>query len=179
MTRVENILISVEGSYVKAILEGQKTVELRRRAIRIDTGSLVWIYSKLPRGSVELVCETAKVVAAPPAQLWRMYRSTVAIAYADFREYFRGTNKGHAIVFGRIWALEPAVGLNALRELVKAFQTPQFFKKLTHDSEELRYFKSASKLEQLGRRESTSARATQTKGAASRPLSHSCNRHLS
>jgi predicted transcriptional regulator len=179
MTCIENILISVEGSYVKAILEGQKTVELRRRALGIGAGSLVWIYSKLPRGSVELVCETAKVVAAPPAQLWRMYRSRVAIAHADFQEYFRGTDKGHAIVFGRIWALEPAVGLNALRALFKAFHPPQFFKKLTHDSEELMYFKSASKLQQLARSESTSVRTAQTKTAGCRALCHSCNERVS
>jgi predicted transcriptional regulator len=166
VTRIENILISVEGSYVKAILEGQKTVELRRRALSINVGSLVWIYSKLPRGSVELVCETAKVVAASPAQLWRMYRSRVAIAHADFQEYFRGTDKGHAIVFGRIWALEPAIGLTALRELVEAFQPPQFFKKLTHDSEELRYFKSSSKLQQLFGTVSSSASNRQTKSSA-------------
>lgn len=171
MTRVENILISVEGNYVKAILDGQKTVELRRRALGIDPGSLVWIYSKMPRGSVELVCETARVVAAPPAKLWRMYNSKVAITHTDFQEYFRGTDKGHAIVFGRIWALEPAVGLNALRELVKAFQPPQFFKKLTHDSEELRYFKSASKLQQLVRVKCTAVN-NQNKLPACPALSH-------
>ncbi len=48
----DNILISLEPRHAENILAGLKRVELRRRTMNVSPGCTVWIYAKLPVGSI-------------------------------------------------------------------------------------------------------------------------------
>jgi predicted transcriptional regulator len=48
----DHILISLEPRHAESILEGRKRVELRRRTMNVTIGSTVWMYAKLPVGSI-------------------------------------------------------------------------------------------------------------------------------
>ena len=87
MLPAENILISVEHDYVLKMLGGLKTAEVRRRPLRIRPGTRVWIYSKLPRGQVEVVATVDDVVAASPRKIWELYHGRIAITSTEFRAY--------------------------------------------------------------------------------------------
>src|SRR5689334_15127663 len=119
------------------MLKGIKTAELRRRPLRIRPGTRVWIYSKLPRGQIELVAVADQIVAAPPSSLWRRYGSRIAITYCEFQQYCAGTDLACVILLRQIEPLQPALCLAAIREISKDFQPPQFFKRLTADGAEL------------------------------------------
>jgi predicted transcriptional regulator len=142
MSQVENILISVEHNYVLKMLNGVKTAEIRRRRLRIDKGTRVWVYSKLPRGYVELVATVDAVVVEPPWKLWRLYEERIAITSAEFKTYFRGIDVGCAILLRNITALHPALELNILRRTARNFQPPQFFKRLVPHGPEMKSFAS-------------------------------------
>lgn len=137
MTEVENILISVEHRYVLSMLNGTKTVELRRRPLRIAPGTRVWVYSKLPRGQVELVATADEVVAAPPDRIWCLYHRHMAISVCDFKEYLRGVDVGCAVILRDISPLKRTVGLSTLRRASSSFQPPQFFKRMISQHREL------------------------------------------
>jgi predicted transcriptional regulator len=144
--QTENILISVEYNHVLNMLNGRKTAELRRRPVRIKPGTKVWIYSKMPRGKVELVATADSIVASSPRDLWNRYKARVAISSPDFEAYFAGVDIGCAILLRDIRALRPALGLTMLRETSKSFQPPQFFKRLDNQSAELRCLLSCTAL---------------------------------
>jgi predicted transcriptional regulator len=143
MFQAENILISVEYNYVLKMLNGSKTAELRRRQLRIQPGTRVWVYSKLPRGHVELVATVEDIVAACPSRLWDLYGKRIAVSAFQFRNYLRGVDTGCAILLRDIRPLQPAVRLATLRRTSKNFHPPQFFKRLS-GSPELQRFLSSS-----------------------------------
>jgi len=143
MRPAENILISVEHDYVLKMLDGLKTAELRRRPLRIQPGTRVWIYSKLPRGQVEVAATVDDVVAASPRKIWELYHGRIAITSTEFRAYLQGVNVACAVLLRDITALQPALKLDTLRETSRNFQPPQFFKRLIAHGPELKQLSSS------------------------------------
>lgn len=138
MADTENILISVDYSHAVNMLNGTKTAELRRRPLRIYPGTQIWVYSKMPRGRVELVATADEIVASSPRKLWNLYQARVAISAPEFDSYFAGVDMGYAILLRDIRVLKPTMGLPTLRRTSKRFHPPQFFKRLGGQSPELR-----------------------------------------
>lgn len=136
MSDCREILISLAPAYTKAILEGKKTVELRRRRLNVSSGTRVWLYSKAPTARVEGTARIQRIHEAEPKGLWSRYSDVVGISRAEFDEYFRGCSQGCAIVLGGAQPLVPALDLQTMRKRVVGFHPPQFFKRL--DGEELK-----------------------------------------
>lgn len=125
-----DILISLFPAYTKAILDGRKTVELRRRRIRADKGTRVWFYSKSPTARVEGSARIRNIDEATPKNLWSKYAGRVGISKNEFDDYFRGCDVGYAIVLDKIEAASPGVDLALMRDRIAGFHPPQFFKRL-------------------------------------------------
>lgn len=143
MREVENILISVEAAYAARMLDGTKTIELRRRPVRLKTGSKMWVYSKLPRGQVELVATISDVIEGHPSTIWRKYGKQTGVSRKDYFEYFSGAKTAHAITIDYTKKLLPILSLEKIREQISNFHPPQFFKRLEVNSPELNFFSSA------------------------------------
>jgi len=143
MSEAADILISVEHRHTTNMLAGKKTVELRKRAVRVPPGSRVWVYSKIPKGVVEAVGIIEQVVCASPNQIWRQYGSETGISKAEFDEYFAGADLAYAIVFEKIEGLKPILSLERIRKKLSSFQPPQFFKRLQAKGPELSLFQTA------------------------------------
>jgi predicted transcriptional regulator len=145
MAAREDILISVEHEHVLNMLNGTKTAEARRRLLRIQPGTRVWVYSKLPRGHFELVAIADEIVSGRPRSLWDRYRSRMAISLAQFEEYFKGVDVGCVVLLKEIRPLQPALKLSAMRQISAAFHPPQFFKRLGSHGPELRSLMSTAR----------------------------------
>lgn len=126
----DNILISLEPRHAENILAGSKRVELRRRAIRVEPGTVVWMYSKLPKGSIVGSATVVRLRQASPTSLWRRYGRQTGITRAEFFEYFSETGHGFALELCDSTRLKEPLSLKMLREVNRAFQPPQFFKRL-------------------------------------------------
>lgn len=152
MLDCRDILISLAPAYTRAILEGRKTVELRRRRINVNNGTRIWLYSKVPTGRVEGTARVQRIHEADPKGLWSKYSELVGISRAEFDEYFQGCSKGCAIVLDRAEAVVPSLDLETMRNKVAGFHPPQFFKRL--DAEEVKVLLQTSKGKHVGRRAS-------------------------
>jgi predicted transcriptional regulator len=126
------------------MLTGAKTVELRRRPIRVPVGTTVWIYVTVPTGRVGAMAKVSAVEENTPSELWRRYEDRVGISQGVFFSYFKGSRQGCAVVFQRILPLRTPLGLTALRKSLGTFVAPQFYRKLELNGPELALFKRSA-----------------------------------
>jgi predicted transcriptional regulator len=138
----DEILISIRPEHVTKILSGEKTVELRRRNLKVTPGTRVWIYSKAPHGAIKAHAEIVAVVTAGPSHLWRQFRSCVGVSRREFRAYFGAVDEGCALVLSNVVRLEKHISLRTMRKKVTSFHPPQFYTKLNNRERMLRALKS-------------------------------------
>jgi predicted transcriptional regulator len=115
---------------VQRMLEGKKTIELRRRALHVARGTRVWIYSKSPYAVVEVLAVVDQVISAKPKELWSEYKDQLGISKTDFESYFLDVAVGCALVLRDIQRLKYSVSLSEIRDYSSSFQPPQFFVRL-------------------------------------------------
>lgn len=139
MNETSHIVISIKRRFALEMLSGRKTVELRRRPLRVASGTRVWIYSTAPYSAVELHAVVESVVCASPKRLWQRYRTRVGISRSEFDEYFTKAATGCALILRDVRPVLRAVGLSYLRNRA-GFHPPQFFARLAPDSMALRAF---------------------------------------
>jgi predicted transcriptional regulator len=69
--------------------------------------------------------------------LWAEFSNEVGISKTEFEAYFSGCSKGYAIVLTGACAVYPAPDLKAMRQRLRGFHPPQFFKRLEPEEVEL------------------------------------------
>lgn len=127
----EHILISLEARHAENIFAGRKSVEFRRRSMNVSPGAKLWIYVKLPIGSIVGHAIVGEVYSSSPSALWRRFGSVSGLSKHEFFKYFVGVDQGVALVLERSTRLRSSLPLQALRKLAEGFQPPQFFARLT------------------------------------------------
>lgn len=131
MTKKKNILISLASRFADQIFAGQKLVELRRRTMNVAPGTIVWIYVKVPVGSLVGRVRVKEVHALSPAQLWSRFGAVSGLTHQEFFAYFEGVARGFALVLEGAQRLRTALTLANLRKIKEDFTPPQFFVDLT------------------------------------------------
>jgi len=133
VTDAVDAIISIHPTYADAILAGKKTIELRRRAPKLASGSRLWIYATQPTGAVIGVVTIRDVAKASPSTIWRKHWHGTGVDHASFKAYFNGAEQAVAI---RLTAAERVgpVSVQQLRKIRDRFHPPQFLIRLT-DSE--------------------------------------------
>lgn len=133
MSKSGHILISLESRHAENIFAGSKRVELRRRTMNVSPGDTLWIYVKLPVGSIVGHAKIGKVHASSPTALWRRYGSVSGLSKQEFFAYFGEIEQGVALVLEHSTRLRSSLSLDVLRQLDEGFQPPQFFARLTSE----------------------------------------------
>ncbi len=134
MENKEHVLISLEERHANNIFAGTKHVELRRRAMNVKAGTIVWIYVKLPVGRVVGCAYVSAAHSLAPSTLWRRFADVCGISRREFFDYFDGRSKGFALGLRDPQRLAGALSLTELRAASAGFQPPQFFIRLAPDS---------------------------------------------
>ncbi|MGA2268789.1 MAG: ASCH domain-containing protein [Bryobacteraceae bacterium] len=139
----QEILISIRPEYSEQLLDGKKSVELRRRPVRVPPGTRVWIYSTLPVGRLDAVAEVEAVYEWSPSEIWDQYGHVSGVTQSALESYFSGVDQGCVVVFKRVVPIHRPLSLGLMRKRLGNFNPPQFFKRLDHDSPELNLFCAA------------------------------------
>jgi predicted transcriptional regulator len=145
VSKRRNVLISVHQCHATNFRTGKKTVELRRRRVHLVPGTTVWIYSKVPKGKVDLSGTVDHVIKAAPEVLWRRFGGRCGVSRSEFKKYFGESTIGSAIVLREIRQLAPSIDLKAVRQVSSRFQPPQFLKFLPDNSPELKLFRESKR----------------------------------
>ena len=85
------ILLSIHPEFVDKIRSGEKKFEFRTRVpASIAADPLVAVYATAPVGAVVGYFRVGRVLALPPATLWKQTKDAAGIARGRFRAYFKG-----------------------------------------------------------------------------------------
>ena len=128
-------VISLKPHYVELILSGEKTVELRNRIVRMQPGTVIWIYATQPVGGIVARAELDSVVYGAPAEIWIRFEREMCIDRADFDSYIENKESVSALILSSVRKLKQSVTLDWIRRTVSNFQPPQFYAHLSMDGE--------------------------------------------
>lgn len=129
------LFLSIHPRYVQAILDGRKSVELRKRIPRAKVGSQLVIYASMPTCAVVASAIIDRIDATEPDQLWKAVRKLAAVTRSEFDEYFRNHLFAVGIHFSQVKVFEKPIALAELRETWQTFHPPQQFRYLSIDQQ--------------------------------------------
>lgn len=124
------LLISVRPEFAEKILNGTKTIELRKSCPSVDIGDLVVIYSTLPEKAIVGTCVVERIIKKAPHQLWRQYSNKLGIDKKRYFEYFKDTEVAVGIILNSIDKLDQKLSLDSVRRAIPEFSPPQTFRYL-------------------------------------------------
>src|SRR6185312_8084882 len=99
------MLISIHPRHAKAIIDGTKTVELRRARPLVRLDEPVLIYATAPTSAILATCRIGSIEAAPPAEIWNRHHRRVGITRSEFDRYFAGRSEAVALSIEDVAAL--------------------------------------------------------------------------
>ena len=128
-----DVVLSIKPQYSQKILDGFKTVELRRRfPVSAPKGTVAYIYSTSPVRAMVGMAEIRGVLKLPIDQIWQRFEDVAHIEKTDFDRYFEGVEHGFALVFSEVRAFSKPLPLAELREKF-GFEPPQSFLYAKHN----------------------------------------------
>ena len=119
------LLLSVRPCYLEKILDGSKSVELRRVIPQLSKGDTVAFYASRPVGAVVGTARVRRVVSGSPSRLWRELGGCTGVSRREFRNYFAGSPCAHGIQLADATATEKPITLDQLRQELPGFRPPQ------------------------------------------------------
>lgn len=131
MRREGDALISIRPPHANAILDGAKTVELRRRIPALQPGTRLWIYATLPVGAVIGLATVDRVVRGEPENIWLEFGSRTGVTRADFDDYFRGVDVAIGLLLVDVQRSNEQVEIARLKRLRSGFHPPQVMMNLS------------------------------------------------
>jgi len=122
-----DVILSVRPVHAEKILDGSKTVELRRRFTGgVRPGTIALIYSTSPRSALTGSARIKEVQRLAVPELWERHCSAACLQKREFEDYFSGLASGYAIVLTSAKPLFRPVGLPELRQRF-GFEAPQSY----------------------------------------------------
>jgi len=83
------LVLSLKPRFAEAILDGSKTVELRRTRLLAPPGTCLVLYASSPVMAVVGTATLAAIDTASPTAIWRRHNSRVGLGRAEYDTYFR------------------------------------------------------------------------------------------
>lgn len=124
------LLLSLRPRFAQAILDGTKTVELRRTRVSALPGTLLMLYASSPVMAVVGVATLRDRDTASPETIWHRYRDNIGLSRAEFSDYFAGAEHATALSIDAPRTLPEPLTLNWLRTHA-TFQPPQSYRYIT------------------------------------------------
>jgi len=122
-----DVILSIRPVHAEKILDGSKTVELRRRFTGgVRPGTIALIYSTSPRSALTGSARIKEVQRLAVPELWERHCSAACLQKGEFEDYFSGLASGYAIVLASPQPLIRPVGLPELRQRF-GFEAPQSY----------------------------------------------------
>jgi predicted transcriptional regulator len=127
MNEPDEILISLKPKHANQIFDGIKTVELRKRRLKVDAGTRVWIYATAPIAAIRGYANLVRIEVGSPFQIWKVLGSKTGISKDEFESYFEACDVAYGLVLDDVMKMKTALPLAGVRRAVNSFHPPQFY----------------------------------------------------
>lgn len=125
----EIIIYSIKPSFVRKIIQSEKTVELRRlKPKKLNENSLVVIYASSPIQSLIGAFSVKKIIEAPLEELWKSVGSDAGVSREEFEKYFSDRDWGVAIFIDSFQVFKEPINLDDIKNIWEGFVPPQGFR---------------------------------------------------
>src|SRR5260370_13680272 len=94
---LNGVLLSVRPQYSRALLDGTKQVELRRRAFRSGPGSVIALYEAAPTMALSGFLVVRRVYEGSPEAMWSHIGNRTLLSRCEFLSYLLGRREAFAI----------------------------------------------------------------------------------
>lgn len=107
------VLLPIQPHYVRAIIDGKKKVEFRRRKFgsRVD---YIVVYSTYPVQRIVAFFRVSHITEGSPSELWMKYKHAGGIDEEGFRTYYRSAKQAVAIGIDEVAVLNEPLPLEVL-----------------------------------------------------------------
>ena len=92
-----SVLLSIKPKYVEEIENGSKLYEFRKSIFKEPTEE-IWVYSSAPIKRIVGKIYVDSIIEDTPEMIWKTCKKHAGIEKKSFFEYFKGKDKGYAIV---------------------------------------------------------------------------------
>lgn len=123
-------IISIRPEFAELILEGKKTVELRRRIPSLAVGTRLWIYATLPVGAVIGTVTVHGIARGAKGKIWKEWSSETGVTRKEYDDYFCGAPEAVALLLKNARRIQP-VPIDELRGVRRGFHPPQVMVHIT------------------------------------------------
>ena len=120
-----SVLISIKPKFSQLIVNGKKTVELRKKVPANLAGRTVYVYSTCPEAKIIGFFQANRVEILPVSELWDRVRTEAGMEKEAFFDYYAEKEVGYAIFFHRFIVFDDPISLHVLRERNPGFVPPQ------------------------------------------------------
>jgi predicted transcriptional regulator len=125
------LFVSLKPRFAEMILNGEKTVEIRRVAPTIPQGARIILYASSPSMEVVGSGRIGALDSASPTALWERHRDGCGLTRSEFRSYLAGAQRAVAITLDDVRRLPRTIPLADLGRLLWAgFRPPQSWRYL-------------------------------------------------
>lgn len=126
------MLLSVHPRFAIAILDGSKTVEVRRQRVAAAPGTPVLLYATAPTMALVGMARIAAVQVASPREVWSAHRARTGITRREYDEYMSGATQASGVTLEDPVPFDEPVTLRALRA-AGSFHPPQSYRYMKSD----------------------------------------------
>lgn len=131
--RERSLLMSLHPRYATAILDGRKSVELRRQRVAVPPGTKVILYATSPVMALVGTATVTAVQVGTPSEIWKTHKEHGAISRRDYLAYMKGAKQASALLLDHARTLSDPVPLAHLR-VGGSFHPPQSYRYVDPDS---------------------------------------------
>lgn len=100
------MLLSIKPEYAKAILDGQKKYEFRKRRCKTVVNKIVF-YSTAPESKVVGEAEIEDIIERSPAKIWELTKKVAGITRTKFFAYYHGYHNAVAYKLKNVVIYDP------------------------------------------------------------------------
>ncbi len=129
------LVLSLKPRFAEAILDGTKTVEVRRVMPRITVPTLALLYASGSTRALVGTCVVRSVARYPADELWQLHGANTALSRAEFNTYLQGRDCGVALLLDHPDPLTAPIPLHTLRQ-THGFRPPQSLAYVCHTQRE-------------------------------------------
>jgi predicted transcriptional regulator len=118
------LLLSIKHEYAQRVLEGKKTVEVRRRVARKWSGERIALYSSRPTGALVGEATIQDVTSDSPKVIWENYGDRIGCSYEEFSQYAGSCHEIFAITLGKVTPYVERIPLAQAESLIQEELVP-------------------------------------------------------